>query len=69
MGPRSSVVDDQNFRGSSLSVRSLPYTSSIEPILVAAVSLIELIYLAEKRSASVDADTLRRLLEMFEEQN
>jgi len=33
------------------------------------VSLIELICIAEKRSDSVDADTLRRLLEMFEEQN
>jgi PIN domain nuclease of toxin-antitoxin system len=33
-----------------------------QPIVIAAVSLIELIYVAEKRSDSIDAETLRELL-------
>ncbi|MGH3930714.1 MAG: type II toxin-antitoxin system VapC family toxin [Pseudonocardiaceae bacterium] len=33
-----------------------------EPIVIAAVSLIELVYIAEKRSDSIDAETLRELL-------
>lgn len=33
-----------------------------QPIVIASVSLIELVYIAEKRSDSIDADTLRELL-------
>ena len=33
-----------------------------QPIVLAAVSLIELVYVAEKRSDSIDAETLRELL-------
>ncbi len=33
-----------------------------QPIVIAAVSLIELVYIAEKRSDSIDAETLRELL-------
>lgn len=33
-----------------------------QPIVIAAVSLIELVYIAEKRSDSIDAETLAGLL-------
>lgn len=41
--------------------------SAGQPIFVAAASLIELVYVAEKRSDSIDADTLSRLLTLIEE--
>lgn len=36
--------------------------AAAQPIVIAAVSLIELVYIAEKRSDSIDAETLRELL-------
>jgi len=36
--------------------------ATAQPIFIAAVSLIELVYIAEKRSDSIDAETLRDLL-------
>lgn len=37
------------------------------PIIIAAVSLIELVYIAEKRSDSIDAETLEGLLASLQE--
>ncbi len=36
--------------------------AAAQPIVMVAVSLIELVYIAEKRSDSIDAETLRELL-------
>ncbi len=36
--------------------------AAAQPIVITAVSLIELIYIAEKHSDSIDAETLRELL-------
>lgn len=69
---RSSVVADTHVliwyttAPSMLSARALQILEDTvaagQPIIIAAVSLIELVYVAEKRSDSIDAETLRELL-------